>query len=312
MPSCPGGRRRGGEWWQQWRGVRRQRGGQLGLKDWDRSKRSFSHTSPPCPPSWSQQTHIQPQHQSLAGRCFRASVSLVVDWQQSAGKAQPSGRGGEAANISLMPLHWCTSLGAPQGHVPDVHRGLVVVAVPQHIAAQATTTSTHGAAKSHQEPPRARPKLIPPSLVGGQGCTPDPRWGTVPAGWESRGLRGVCTNFWQQELSPRLWACAITRSPAIGACPGFEGVAGKWVRSQHTFKGLLFLHKTHPNTYKKKTGGKKKSPNPGIPTNERIAHREERGRRREQRGPALPGCTSPSPPSHHLPENTKIILRVPP
>lgn len=174
----------------------------------------------------------------------------------------------------------------------------------------------------------------PPALTGLPNPTrnhpePDPSW--FPQAWwgvravprtrdgegsqlggNRGGLRGVCTNFWQQELSPRLWACAITRSPAVGACPGFEGVAGKWVRSQHTFKGLLFLHKTQPNTYKKKTGGKKKSPNPGIPTNERIAHREEQGRWREQRGPALPGCTSPSPPSHHLPENTKIILRVPP
>lgn len=99
--------------------------------------------------------------------CLSFPAGGNLDWEQSAGKALPKGSGEEAANISLMPVEGtCTSPGALQERVPDVHRAPVVVAISQHIAAQATATNTHGAAKSHQEPPRARPNLVPPSLVG--------------------------------------------------------------------------------------------------------------------------------------------------
>lgn len=160
-----------------------------------------------------------------------------------------------------------------------------------------------------QIPPGTNPELDPisppPSLVGvravrpgagvGKGPSLSPSWvGTEGSSGASKGFALI---FWQRELSPCLWAWGITCSPAICSCPGFDRVVGKQIRSQHTFEGLLFIHKTNPNTYKKKMG--KKPPTQEYAQsiiNKRIAQIEQRVRRREQPGPALRRCTSPSEP----------------
>lgn len=131
--------------------------------------------------------------------------------------------------------------------------------------------AARGAAKSHREQTQSWIQSRPPEPGGGQGCTLR-SWGgegskLVSQLGGNRGQlgsqQGICTDFWQRELSPCLWAWGITCSPAICSCPGFDRVAGKQIRSQHTFEGLLFIHKTNPNTYKKKWG---KNPDPGLCT----------------------------------------------
>lgn len=109
--------------------------GSRACRTWEPSKRrGFIHTPPPCPLPGSQQAHVQLRCRGLPGRCFRASVSQLVEiltgrcWESPArGKRWRGSQHRPDADCRSTgpgpPEGTCTSLGAARGHVPDVRRG---------------------------------------------------------------------------------------------------------------------------------------------------------------------------------------------
>lgn len=145
-----------------WRQKARRAGrGQGSVQDLGaQGKEDFVHTPPPCPLPGPQQALVQLCCHSLPGRCFRASVSPLMEiWTGTkCWEALPMGSGREAADRSL-------SMGPGPPHSPC----------------------------GCQIPPGTNPKLdptSPPKPGGIRVPPPELGWGKVQAellaGWESR------------------------------------------------------------------------------------------------------------------------------
>ena len=187
---------------------------------------------------------------------------------------QQQAAAGSSRGCSSQDSLWeaiCSSVVSKQHRIYCCQHCRARTAAQWQCTSFSSDPEARGAAKSHRDQTQSWIQPRSPRAWWGSGLYPR-SWGGEGSKLSSQldenrgqlgGQQGVCTNFWQQELSPRLWACGIACSPAVCSCLGFKGVVGKQVRSQHTFKGLLFIHKTNPNTYKKKWGEKN---NPGIRT----------------------------------------------